>query len=145
MTTIGEPGKGPGKLHRPSDVAVDADGDIYVCDWGQDKVEVYDADGAHLTTLYGDSEELSPRGIKYLELNIADLEKRNKVTNFEPEYRFTLPTGIEVDNEGRIFVVDNIRFRLQVYQKRMLQTLSKQNRHSGESRNPVPSPLMGEG
>ena len=40
-----EPGKGPGKLHRPSDVAVDADGDVYVTDWGQDKVEVYDAHG----------------------------------------------------------------------------------------------------
>ena len=46
------------------------------------------------------------------------------VTNFEPEYRFTLPTGIEVDNEGRIFVVDNIRFRLQVYRKRMKQPAS---------------------
>ena len=127
MTIIGEPGTGPGKLHRPSDVAVDSDGDVYVCDWGQDKVEVYDADGAHLATLYGDSEELSPRGVKYLELNIADNEKRKLVTNFEPEYRFTLPTGIEVDNEGRIFVVDNIRFRLQVYRKRMLQhALSKQ-------------------
>ena len=121
LDIIGEPGSNPGKLHRPSDVAVDTDGDVYVADWGQDKVEVYDSDGSHLTTFYGDSEELSPRGIKYLELNIADLEKRSKVTNFEPEYRFTLPTGIEVDDEGRIFVVDNIRFRLQVYRKRMLQ------------------------
>ena len=123
LQIIGEPGSGPGRLHRPSDVAVDADGDVYVCDWGQDKVEVYDSDGSHLTTLYGDSEELSPRGVKYLELNIADLEKRRMVTNFEPEYRFTLPTGIEVDNEGRIFVVDNIRFRLQVYRKQTIQSL----------------------
>ena len=83
---------------------------------------MYDADGAHLTTFYGDSEELSPRGIKYLELNIADLEKRRMVTNFEPEYRFTLPTGIEVDDEGRIYVVDNIRFRLQVYRKQTIQS-----------------------
>ena len=117
LQTIGVPGKGRAKLHRPSDVAVDSDGDVYICDWGQDKVEVYDADGSHLTTLYGDSKVLSPRGVKYLELNIADLEKRRMVTNFEPEYRFTLPTGVEVDNEGRIYVVDNIRFRVQVYRK----------------------------
>ena len=142
LQTIGQPGIGPAKLHRPSDVAVDSDGDVYVCDWGQDKVEVYDADGVHLATLYGDSEELSPRGVKYLELNIADLEKRRLVTNFEPEYRFTLPTGIEVDDEGRIYVVDNIRFRLQVYRKRMHQPLSTHIRHSDESRNPVPSPSM---
>ena len=121
LRVIGEPGKGPGKLHRPSDVAVDADGDVYVTDWGQDKVEVYDADGRHLTTFYGDSADLSPRGVEYLRLNVADNEKRRLVTNFEPEYRFTLPTGVEVDGEGRIFVVDNIRFRLQVYRKEMKQ------------------------
>ena len=143
---IGEPGSGPGKLHRPSDVAVDADGDVYVTDWGQDKVEVYDSDGAHLTTFYGDSEELSPRGIKYLELNIADNEKRKLVTNFEPEYRFTLPTGIEVDDEGRIFVVDNIRFRLQVYHKQMAQnplpslSVFPRKRESIFSPRPHPNP-----
>ena len=121
LVVIGEPGIGSGKLHRPSDVAVDADGDVYVTDWGQDKVEVYDADGAHLTTFYGDSEELSPRGVEYLRLKVEDFDKRQLVTNFEPEFRFTLPTGIEVDGEGRIFVVDNIRFRLQVYRKKMRQ------------------------
>ena len=73
----------------------------------------------HLTTFFGDSEQLSPRGVEYLRLNVADNEKRRLVTNFEPEYRFTLPTGVEVDGEGRIFVVDNIRFRLQVYRKEM--------------------------
>ena len=140
LQLIGEPGRGPGKLHRPSDVAVDSDGDVYVCDWGQDKVEIYDADGSHLTTLFGDSEELSPRGIKYLELNIADLEKRRKVTNFEPEYRFTLPTGIEVDDEGRIFVVDNIRFRVQVYCKRMLQHATHPRDGSRTARSLTRSP-----
>ncbi len=129
LRTIGEPGKGPGRLHRPSDVAVDSAGDIYVCDWGQDKVEIYDVHGAHLATLFGDSKELSPRGKEYLELNIADLEKRRMVTNFEPEYRFTLPTGIEVDNEGRIFVVDNIRFRVQVYRKKTLQPAALARSH----------------
>ena len=119
LRVIGEPGRGPGRLHRPSDVAIDADGDVYVTDWGQDKVEIYDVGGGHLTTFYGDSEELSPRGVEYLRLNVADDEKRQLVTNFEPEYRFTLPTGVEVDGEGRIFVVDNIRFRLQVYRKEM--------------------------
>ena len=84
---------GPGKLHRPSDVAVDADGDVYVTDWGQDKVEVYDAHGGHLTTFFGDSKELSPRGVEYLRLNVADNEKRRLVTNFEPEHRFTLAHG----------------------------------------------------
>ena len=121
LQVIGEAGTGAGRLHRPSDVAVDADGDVYVTDWGQDKLEVYDAGGAHLTTFYGDSQELSPRGVLYLQRNLADNEKRALVKNFEPEFRFTLPTAVSVDRKGRIFVVDNVRFRLQVYRKEMKQ------------------------
>ena len=34
-----------GQLRRPSDVAVDKDGDVYVTDWRNHKVEVYDAEG----------------------------------------------------------------------------------------------------
>lgn len=117
LATFGTPGAGPGKLHLPSDVAVDRDGDVYVTDWGQNKVEVYDAEGGHLATFYGDAEKLSKSGEEYLELNIADNEKRQKVTNFEPEFRFNLPTAVEVDGEGRILVADNVRMRIQIYRK----------------------------
>ena len=119
LTTIGEPGSGPGRLHRPSDVAVDADGDVYVTDWGQNKVEVYDSSGESLITLYGDHEKLSPRSVEYLDLNTVDYEKRQLVTNFEPERYFDSPTAVEVDREGRIIIADNIRLRLQVYRKEM--------------------------
>ncbi len=117
LTTIGEPGSGPGRLHRPSDVAVDADGDVYVTDWGQNKVEVYDSSGESLTTLYGDHEKLSPRSVEYLKLNTVDYEKRQLVTNFEPERYFNAPTAVEVDSEGRIIIADNIRMRIQIYRK----------------------------
>ena len=117
--TIGEPGQGAGKLRRPSDVAVDADGDVYVTDWGQSKVEVYDADGGHLTSIYGDHNKLSPRSQKYLELNTVDSEKRALVTDFDPERYFNTPTAVAIDNDGRIIIVDNIRLRLQVYRKEM--------------------------
>ena len=119
LTTIGESGSGPGRLHRPSDVAVDADGDVYVTDWGQNKVEVYDSSGESLITLYGDHEKLSPRSVEYLNLNTVDYEKRQMVTNFEPERYFDSPTAVEVDREGRIIIADNIRLRLQVYRKEM--------------------------
>ena len=119
LTTIGEPGSGPGRLHRPSDVAVDSDGDVYVTDWGQNKVEVYDSSGESLITLYGDHEKLSPRSVEYLDLNTVDYEKRQLVTNFEPERYFDSPTAVEVDREGRIIIADNIRLRLQVYRKEM--------------------------
>lgn len=117
LMTIGIPGSGSGKLHLPSDVAVDGDGDVYVADWGQNKVEVYDANGDHLTTFYGDAQKLSKSGLDYLDLNISDNEERKLVTDFGPELLFNLPTAIEVDNIGRIFVADNVRMRVQIYSK----------------------------
>ena len=47
-------------------------------------MEIYDADGGHLTTLYGDHDKLSPRSVQYLTLNTVDGEKRKLVTNFDP-------------------------------------------------------------
>ncbi len=117
LASFGAPGSGAGELNLPSDVAVDEDGDVYVTDWGRDKVEVYDAGGGHLASLYGDAENLSKRSREYLELNIADNEKRQMVTNFEPEFRFTMPTAVEVDGQGRIFIADSARLRVQVYRK----------------------------
>ena len=82
-------------------------------------MEIYDADGGHLTTLYGDHDKLSPRSVQYLTLNTVDGEKRKLVTNFDPERYFDSPTAVEVDREGRIIIADNIRLRLQIYRKEM--------------------------
>lgn len=117
LGAIGQEGYGPGRLRFPSDVAVDADGDVYVTDWGQNKVEVYNDAGDHVTSLYGDAVELSPRSVEYLRHNVADNEKRQLVTDFEPERHFLLPTSVTVDSKGRVIIVDNIRFRLQIYHK----------------------------
>ena len=117
MTFIGNPGNSHGCLHLPSDVAVDADGDIYVADWWNNKVEIFDPTGIHLDTLVGNSTKLSQWAIDYLEVNSEDKEARELVKNPEVEYLFEMPIAIETDCEGRIFVVDEIRFRIQIYQK----------------------------
>tara|TARA_B100001123_G_C15206957_1_gene985664 strand:- start:39 stop:1055 length:1017 start_codon:yes stop_codon:yes gene_type:complete len=117
MTFIGNPGNSHGCLHLPSDVAVDAEGDIYVADWWNNKVEIFDPTGIHLDTLVGNSTKLSQWAIDYLEVNSEDKEARELVKNPEVEYLFEMPIAIETDCEGRIFVVDEIRFRIQIYQK----------------------------
>jgi len=33
VASFGSPGTGRGELGRPSGVAVDPDGDVYICDW----------------------------------------------------------------------------------------------------------------
>lgn len=117
LATFGIAGDGLGKLHLPSGVAVDTEGDVYVTDWWQNKLEIYDSTGMHLATLIGDAADLSKWGERDLEVNVADKEKRDLVRDFEPEYRFMMPTAVAVDNQGHIFVVDSIRFRIQIYHK----------------------------
>jgi len=39
--------------NHPTDVAVDPDGDIYVTDWGNHRVSIFDAEGSPLTNLVG--------------------------------------------------------------------------------------------
>ena len=43
---FGESGDGDGQLSRPSDVAVDAEGYMYVADWGNERVQVLGPDGS---------------------------------------------------------------------------------------------------
>ncbi len=42
------PGAGPGELSHPFDVAVDTNGDVYVADSGNRRIQVFNADGAFL-------------------------------------------------------------------------------------------------
>jgi DNA-binding beta-propeller fold protein YncE len=40
VATFGRFASGVGELNHPSDVAVDPDGDVYVCDWANCRVQV---------------------------------------------------------------------------------------------------------
>src|SRR5712671_6894973 len=46
----------PNKLNHPTDVAVDSDGDIYIADWGNHRVCIFDSEGNPLTSLIGDAQ-----------------------------------------------------------------------------------------
>lgn len=43
-----KPGSGPGELRRPWDAAVDSNGDIYVADSGNSRIQVFDSSGTFL-------------------------------------------------------------------------------------------------
>ncbi len=42
LTAFGEPGSGPGRLDRPTDLAVSPDGRVYVVDFGNDRIQVFE-------------------------------------------------------------------------------------------------------
>ncbi len=116
LATFGTSGSGDGQLRRPANVAVDEEGNVYVADWGNERLTVFSALGFPLTTMIGDS-EMSKWGAEYLEAN-ADLVGGRKIMHDgTPEKRLFGPTAVEVDDLGRVIIVDNCRHRLQVYEK----------------------------
>jgi DNA-binding beta-propeller fold protein YncE len=115
LATIGSSGSGTGELKRPADVAVDADGNIYVADWGNERVCAFEPDGYPLTVLTGDA-DLSKWGAEYISAN-EDIIRGREVADLGPEKRFWGPTGVVIDKQGRLLVVDSCRHRLQIYER----------------------------
>jgi DNA-binding beta-propeller fold protein YncE len=119
--TAGEETKGypkPGLLNHPTDVAVDTDGDIYVTDWGNHRVSVFDSEGKPIANLIGDAQVLSKWGQQTVDANPDMAKARRRVRSLEPQWRFTFPTAVEFDPEtDNIIVADSQRNRLQIYKK----------------------------
>ena len=78
----------PGDFARPTGLAIDPDGNLYVCDTLNNRVEIFDADGKFISTFgkAGDG----------------------------PGY-FSRPKGIAIDNDNHIWVADGVQDRVQVY------------------------------
>ena len=111
-------GSGKGQLNRPSDVAVDSEGDVYVCDWANHRVQVFAPDGKVVTSLQGDAQELSKWAKMTLAASPDAMKRRREVRSLEREWRFSYPTAVVFDEKhGRVIVSDTQRNRLQIYNK----------------------------
>jgi DNA-binding beta-propeller fold protein YncE len=84
----GEQGAGSGQLDLPWGIAVDADGDVYVADWRNDRVQKFDPDGRPLA-IFGSS-------------GSGDGQLRR-------------PSGVGVDSVGTVWVSDYGNDRVQVF------------------------------
>lgn len=80
----------PGDFGAPQGVALDKDGNVYVTDTLNDRVEIFDADGGFISAFgkAGDG----------------------------PGY-FARPKGIAIDGDGHIWVADEMQDRLQVFNR----------------------------
>ena len=116
LATFGRPGMGDGELSRPTDVAVDDEGDVYVTDWGNHRLNIYAADGTFITAFIGDAEILSPWCQDTVDAN-PDYLKARRRADLTPEWRFERPVAVNVDQKGRIMVLEAQRHRIQVYMK----------------------------
>lgn len=129
VASYGEPGHGDGQLHRPACAAADADGYVYVADWGNDRVQVFDPHGGFVQKLMGEA-TVSTWGDEFLRANAdeagararSDLEPDPAAMGWTPaeapryiEKLFWQPSSVKLDAEGRLYVVDRNRHRIQVY------------------------------
>ncbi|HEX8815044.1 MAG TPA: SMP-30/gluconolactonase/LRE family protein [Terriglobales bacterium] len=80
----------PGDFAKPTGLAVNSEGDLYVCDTLNDRIEVFDADGKFITA-YGKNGD-------------------------GPGY-FARPKGIAIDSDDHIWVADGMQDRVQVFTK----------------------------
>ena len=117
LMKFGTPGQGDGEFNRPTGVAVDKDGTIYVADYKNDRLQVFDAGGNFITKLTGEA-TLSKWGQERVNLDPLAPKKREMAQGLrEREGVFQGPIAVEIDDDGRVFVVEVARHRLQIFRK----------------------------
>ncbi len=108
---------GEGQFNRPNGITVDSAGDIYVCDWMNDRVQVFDAEGKFKDVIIGHS-GMSKWARNFLDAS-PEVEAKLELAaqNIEPKRRFYRPVSVHVEDDGKVYVADCYRHRVQIYQK----------------------------
>jgi DNA-binding beta-propeller fold protein YncE len=134
---IGKRGDGPGELNLPRDAAVGKDGQLYVVDGGNFRIQVFDKDGKFVKTIgaigrqsgqFSRPKEIAvdPKGNLYVvdtafgNFQIFDPEGRLLLDvgsrgNSNAPAKFMLPSGIAVDRDGRIYMADQFYRKVDVF------------------------------
>ncbi len=110
-----------GRLAIPVNIAIDADGTSYIADRGLGRVMVYSSEGQYLTA-YGADAEMAPTDVAIYEdgLYVCDIDQDqvivlDKRTGKElrriggqgpAEGKLFMPTNVDIDLDGNVFVTD---------------------------------------
>jgi len=120
-------GSGNGRIQRPINVSIDADGTKYVTDAGRNQVLVFDRSDRFVTA-YGDKDTFRPVDVAIVgeRLYVADIEhhevqvldKRSGKLQFKfgksgsGEGELLHPTNLKVGPDGDVYVVETSNFRV---------------------------------
>ena len=120
-----------GQFQRPTGVGIDKHGDIYVADWGNERVQVLGPDGSFQLKLRG-AATVSKWAQEFLDVNPDESLTRDQsnlipdlpshldtpyLVSTQTEPYFWGPTSVNLDAQGRLYVTESSRHRVQIYQK----------------------------
>jgi DNA-binding beta-propeller fold protein YncE len=128
-------GTGDGQLQRPSTIAVDDEGVVYVTDEWRSEVQRFDGEGRFLGKFGGfgseDGEFMTPSAVAIDDAGDVWMTdwSRHRIQRFSPEGELldawgvvgskdgelTSPNDIAFDDEGRVYVWDDRNFRISVF------------------------------
>lgn len=131
-------GKGYGQIGKPAGLAVDGAGNLYVADTAEKSIMIYDRDGNFLRRLGGapffdrlGSVAVDNKGERIYAVDIGGAASENhRIRIFDARTgkhlfdfgkrgngpgEFNLPRDVAIGKDGRLYVVDNGNFRIQIF------------------------------
>jgi len=137
LNIIGRRGHGPGEFNHPTQIAIDNNDQVYVLDAGNFRVQIFSAKGEYHSHWGRLGNKLGnfarPRGIAVNEnayVFVTDAAFQNfQIFNQQGQLllnigagggpdvpgQYMLPSGVAVDETNRIYVVDQIRRKVDVF------------------------------
>lgn len=129
LKTIGRTGQAPGEFLNPMGLIIDAYGQLYVADAGNNRVQVIDGNGHFVTELgshgwrEGEFDFPSDIALSFDTLYVADTGNNRvqfcnllsrifySVTTTTQDFQFDGPEGIGIGRNGEVFVIDTLNHR----------------------------------
>ncbi|MBR1368723.1 hypothetical protein RJ53_04045 [Methanocalculus chunghsingensis] len=167
VTQWGSYGSDDGQFIRPEGIAIDGEGNIYVADSGNNRIQKFDNDGSFVTKwgLLGSGlrEFNNPKGVAVDDegtIFVVD-EMNHRIQRFDSDGnaitnwglqgsgpgQFERPGGIAVDASGNVYVADTHNHRIQTFDSvgTFIATWGSQGSGAGEFRFPLPITVSRDG
>jgi DNA-binding beta-propeller fold protein YncE len=147
---IGKRGYKEGEFNFPNFIAVDKQGLIYITDFGNFRIQIFDSDGNFINDFgsFGDSPGYlsRPKGIALdskghiyiVDSALCNFQIFDKNGNFlfhvghlgQELGEFDLPVGIYIDEQDYIYIADQLNHRIQIFKYLKEESSFKQNKQS---------------
>jgi sugar lactone lactonase YvrE len=137
LLEVGKPGTKEGEFNAPNGITADEEGNIYIVDTANQRVQIFDKAGKFKKIINGSNNGkgesvfvnprgigIDSRGIMYVVSNLTHLvygfdKDGKKVFEFggmgENNGQFSLPNGLFIDKNDNVYITDTLNIRVQIF------------------------------